>query len=72
MFAVKQYRNYLEANYLKLPPSTAKSALTDAVYKFKCFRFKRQVLWQDNRMLIGSCLHFSQIATRCVSGEVYV
>ncbi len=41
-------------------------------YEFKCCRFKRQVLRHDNRTLIGSCLHSSQIATCRVSGEVCV
>ncbi len=40
-------------------------------YQFKRFRFKQQDLRQDNRMLIGSRLHSSQIETclflvRCV------
>ncbi len=41
-------------------------------YEFKCCRFKRQVLRQNNRTLIGSRLHSSQIATCRVSGEVCV
>lgn len=41
-----------------------------ALYKFKCCHFKRQVLQQDNRTLIGSCLQSSWITTCCVSGEV--
>ncbi len=40
-------------------------------YEFKCCRFKRQVLRQDNWTLIGSRLHSSQIATCRVSGEVW-
>ncbi len=46
--------------------------LTDAFarYKFKCWRFERQVLRQDNQTLIGSCLHSSQIAACRVSGEL--
>ncbi len=46
--------------------------LTDAFarYKFKCWRFERQVLRQDNQTRIGSCLHSSQIAACCVSGEL--
>ncbi len=43
-----------------------------ARYEFKCCRFKRQVLRQNNRTLIGSRLHSSQIATCRVSGEVCV
>ncbi len=35
-------------------------------------RIKRRVLGQDNRALIGSRLHSSQIATCRVSGEVCV
>ncbi len=42
------------------------------LYEFKCCCFKQQVLRQDKRTLIGSHLHSSQIATCCVSGEVYV
>ncbi len=43
-----------------------------ARYEFKCCRFKRQVLRQNNRTLIGSHLHSSQIVTCRVSGEVCV
>ncbi len=52
--------------------SKARADWRRAPYEFKCCRFKRQVLRQNNRTLIGSRLHSSQIATCRVSGEVCV
>ncbi len=43
--------------------SKARADWRRAPYEFKCCRFKRQVLRQNNRTLIGSRLHSSQIAT---------
>ncbi len=39
------------------PVTVNNKALASVLYEFKCFRFKRQVLRQDDRTLIGSRLN---------------